>query len=47
MIEIKGAEERQGYFFAVSATEKSYLPLCLNGSEARPTQSRKVVRQAG
>jgi hypothetical protein len=45
--EIKGAEERQGYFFATPATEKTYLPLCLNGSEARTTPLRTAGQQPG
>jgi hypothetical protein len=46
-LEIEGAEERQGYFFAVPATEKTYLPLCLNGTEARTTPLRSVAAQTG
>jgi len=46
-IEIKGAEERQGYLFAVPATEKTYLPLCLDGSEARMTPLRSAAQQPG
>ncbi|SRR6266480_2827507 len=46
-IQIKGAEERQAYLFAVPATEKTYLPLCLNGSEARTTPIRSTAQQPG
>jgi hypothetical protein len=45
-IETQG-EERQGYVFAVPATERAYIPLELNGIEARPTRSRKALRQVG
>ena len=41
-ISIKG-EDLQAYMFAVSATEKAYLPLCLNGSEAFQTPARRLV----
>jgi len=46
-IEIKGAEERQGYFFAIPATERTYLPLCLNGIEAPTTPLRGGAQQLG
>lgn len=39
-IEISGQEEKQAYLFAVSATEKAYLPLCLSGKEATSTSQR-------
>ena len=35
-IEIEGQEEAQAYLFVTSATEKPYLPLERNGSEASP-----------
>jgi len=39
-IRINGQEEKQAYLFAVSATEKTYLPLCLSGNEAPPAPLR-------
>ena len=35
-IEIEGQEESQAYLFVTPATEKTYLPLWQNGSEAPP-----------
>jgi hypothetical protein len=39
-IETKSPQETQAYVFAVSASEQSYLPLCLNGSEVMPGPAR-------
>jgi hypothetical protein len=41
-IKINGQQESQAYLFAISATEKAYLPLCWSGSEAQPTPIRHI-----
>jgi hypothetical protein len=40
---IRHKEERQAYMFAVSATEKSYLPFCQCGTEALSTPTRATL----
>ena len=39
-IGIDGQEEAQAYLVAISATERTYLPLCLSGNEAPPAPLR-------
>ena len=41
-IQTKSPQETQSYLFATPATETAHLPLCLNGSEARPGPARNV-----
>jgi hypothetical protein len=45
-IVLRQEEERQGYMFAVAATEKAYLPLDHYGDDALPGPSRPAAARA-